>query len=121
MDKLSPDRLFKGALNLLTSKTIWLSLLAVMITTVTFTVCYLENIIYIIDGDTTTVTVTTERDAMRILEEEEILTTGNDTITYTSPSDTQVGQLVINRGYPVSITVDGETHSYNWHEGTVDD
>ena len=119
MDKKISGQLLKGALNLFASKTIWLSILAVMITTVTFTVYYLENIIYIIDGDTTTVTVTTERDAMRILQQEEILTTGNDTITYTSPTEDMVGQLVINRGYPVSVTVDGETHNYNWYDGTV--
>lgn len=119
MDKLSPERLFKGVVSLLASKTIWLSLLAIILTTVLFMSYYLENIIYIIDGNMTTVAVTSERDAMKILADEEILTTKNDTITYSSPTVNSTGTLVIQRGYPVSVTVDGETHSHNWFGGTV--
>ncbi len=112
-------RFMGGMFNLFTGKTIWLSLLAAVMTAVIFVVYCLDNVIYIIDGDTTTVTITAERDAMKILDNEEILTTANDTITYETPTSARVGELVIERGFPVSITVDGATTSYNRMDGTV--
>lgn len=121
MEKLTPGRLLGGALHLLASKTVWFSLLAVILSVAIFGVSYLNNVIYIVDGDNTTVTVTTERDPMEILESEEIVTTENDLITYTSPTEDTVGEVVIQRGYPVMLTADGETTSHNWLGGTVEE
>lgn len=121
MERLTPGRLLKGVLHLLTSKTVWFSLLAVVVSAAIFGMSYLGNVIYIVDGDNTTVTVTTERDPMEILESEEIVTTANDLITYTSPTEDTVGEVVIQRGYPVMLTADGDTTSHNWLGGTVSD
>ena len=121
MDKVTPGRLLKGALHLMASKTIWIGLLAVVVSGAVFAVSYLRNVIYIVDGDNTTVTVTSERDPMEILGEQEIDTTANDLITYTAPTDDSVGQVVIQRGFPVQVSVDGATNSYNWLGGTVAD
>lgn len=120
MEKLTPGRLLGGVLRLVTSKTIWLSLLAVSASVALFIVSYLDNVIYIVDGDNTSVTITTERDPMEILAKEEIVTTENDLITFSSPTENQVGQVVIQRGFPVQVTVDGETKTLNWFGGTVD-
>ena len=48
------------------------SIAAVMLSAVIFTVVYLNHVVYIIDGDSATVTVTAERDYMKILANEEI-------------------------------------------------
>ncbi|MEG1943317.1 MAG: G5 domain-containing protein [Angelakisella sp.] len=119
MKKLTPERLLKEALHLLTSKTVWASVLAVFVSAAVFGVSYLNNVIYIVDGDNTTVTVTSERDPMHILASEEIVTTANDLITYTSPTEDKVGEVVIKRGYPVMLLADGKTTSHNWFGGTV--
>lgn len=121
MEKLSPGRLLRGALHLITSKTIWFSLLAIIFSASFFATAYLDNVIYIVDGDNTSVTVTTERDPMQILAKEEIVTTENDLITFHSPTENKVGQVVIERGYPVRVSVDGQTHTLNWFGGTVKD
>lgn len=86
MDQINPRRILKGALHLIFSKTVLFSALAVALSAVIFAVSYLNNVIYITDGNTTTVTVTTERDAMKILANENIITTANDRITYEAPS-----------------------------------
>ncbi|MEG0754171.1 MAG: G5 domain-containing protein, partial [Angelakisella sp.] len=121
MERLTPGRLLKGALHLLASKTVWFSLLAVIVSAAIFGMSYLNNVIYIVDGDNTTVTVTTERDPMEILQSEEIVTTANDLITYNAPTEEAVGEVVIQRGYPVMLLADGETTSHNWLGGTVAD
>lgn len=121
MEKLIPGRILKGVLHLVTSKTIWLSLVTVVISAAVFASSYLNNVIYIIDGDNTSVTVTTERDPMEILAQEAIVTTENDLITFSSPTEDMVGQVVITRGYPVRVSVDGATQTVNWFGGTVED
>ena len=121
MDQINPRRILKGALHLIFSKTVLFSALAVALSAVIFAVSYLNNVIYITDGNTTTVTVTTERDAMKILANENIITPANDRITYEAPSIGSSGQLTIQRGFPVSVTVDGATHTVNWIEGQVED
>lgn len=121
MKNLKPGRMLSGALHLVTSKTLWLSLIAVVISATIFASSYINNVIYIVDGDNTSVTVTAERDPMEILAEEEIVTTENDLITFTSPDENNVGQVVIQRGFPVRVTVDSETHTVNWFGGTVAD
>ncbi|MEG1687003.1 MAG: G5 domain-containing protein [Angelakisella sp.] len=121
MKKLTPGRLLKGALRLVTSKTIWFSLLAIVMTTTIFVMSYLDNVIYIIDGDDTSVTITNQRDPMQILAAEEIVTTANDKITFVAPTQDSEGQVVIQRGYPVRLAVDGEVITKNWLGGTVSD
>lgn len=119
MEKLTPGRMLSGALHLVTSKTVWLSLITVVVVATLFASSYLSNVIYIIDGDNTSVTVTTERDPMEILAQEEIVTTESDRIIFNSPGEDMAGQVVIERGYPVRVTADGETATLNWYGGTV--
>lgn len=121
MDKNIPARLFRGVLNLLMSKTIWFSLLAVIVAAATFVNYYLRNVIYITDGDSTAVTITDERDPMAILAAEEIATTENDLVRYVAPTSTSVGEVIVTRGYPVFVEVDGERIYQNWLGGTVSD
>lgn len=120
MDKLTPGRLLSSVLHLAASKTLWLSVATVVVTAGIFASIYLGNVVYIIDGDNTSVTVTTERDPMEILAQEEILTGEHDLITYDAPDGAQVGQVVIQRGFPVRVTADGETKTLNWFGGDVE-
>lgn len=118
MEKSTIRRLAVGVLRGIASRTFALTCFAVLLSAVIFAVAYLSNIVYIIDGDETVVTVTASRDPEEILEAEQIETTEKDAVYMDAP-DGRFTQLTVVRGYPVYVTVDGATTEYNCLGGTV--
>ncbi len=118
MEKSTIRRLAAGLLRGIASRTFALTCFTVLLSAVIFAVAYLSNIVYIVDGDQTVVTVTASRDPQEILEAEQIETTENDAV-YMDVPDGRFTQLTVVRGYPVYVTVDGATTEYNCLGGTV--
>lgn len=118
METIQPRQRVKLLLRPFGSASFALSLLAVLLSVVILVVTYLSNTVYIVDGDTTTVTITTEQDAAKILAREQISVTSNDLVEMKT-GEGSVTQLTITRSFPVSITVDGATTTYHLLSSTV--
>lgn len=93
------------------------SVAAVALSAVIFTVTYLNHVVYIVDGDSATVTVTREQDYMKILANEEFRVTAKDVVEYVSASARGFGQISIRHPFQVSLSVDGVTRQYDCMEG----
>lgn len=118
MEKSTIRRYVVGFVHGLFSRTCIFTCFAIVLSVVVFAVAYLSNIVYIIDGDNTTVTVTASRDAEEVLATENIEVTEKDAVEVTNP-DGRFMEVKVVRGYPVYVTVDGATTEYNWLGGTV--
>ena len=115
-------RCMEAVLRCVFSSATAVSIVAVALSAVIFTVAYLNNVVYIIDGDSATVTVTAERDYMKILANEEIRVAPHDQVEFKEASAGGFSQISISHPFQVSLTVDGETDSYYCMEGdTVSD
>ncbi len=93
------------------------SIAAVMLSAVIFTVVYLNHVVYIIDGDSATVTVTAERDYMKILANEEIDPGPRGLVEHTAAGGGNFQRISIRHPFPISLTVDGDTERYYCMEG----
>ncbi len=118
METIQPRQRAKRLLRCICSPSFLLSLTAIALSVVILVVTYLNNTIYIIDGNTTTVTVTMEQDARKILARESIPVTSNDLVELKT-GDGAFAQLTVTRGFPVEITVDGATTTYHILGATV--
>jgi len=107
----------EGALRCVFSSATLAGIAAIAISAVIFTVTYLNHVVYIIDGDSATVTVTREQDHMKILANEEIRVTSRDVVAYAEADGSRFGQITIQHPFQVSLTVDGETEEYDIMEG----
>ena len=76
-----------------------------------FTVVYLNHVVYIIDGDSATVTVTAEQDYMKILANEEIRLAPRDLVEVVEANARSFGRISIRHPFTVSLTVDGRSRS----------
>lgn len=121
MKTIQPRQLAKTLVQAVCTRTFAISLLAMVLSVVIFVVIYLNNTIYIIDGTHTTVTVTMEQDARKILQREKIPFTSNDLVELKAGDNGAFAQLTITRGFPVQIAVDGATTTYHILGGTVGD
>lgn len=90
---------------------------AVALAMLIFTVVYLNHVVYIIDGDSATVTVTAEQDYMKILANEEIRLAPRDLVEVVEANARSFGRISIRHPFTVSLTVDGETDRYYCMEG----
>ncbi|MCI9510477.1 MAG: DUF348 domain-containing protein [Angelakisella sp.] len=90
---------------------------AVALSAVIFTVNYLNHVVYIIDGDSATVTVTREQDHMKILANEEIRVTAKDIVEYTQADGERFGQITIQHPFQVTLAVDGQQEEFDVMEG----
>lgn len=93
------------------------SIAAVALAAVIFTVVYLNHVVYIIDGDSATVTVTAEQDYMKILANEEITFSSRDLVEFTEADARGFGRISIQHPFQISLTVDGDTDRYYCMEG----
>lgn len=82
-----------------------------------FSVVYLNHVVYIIDGDSATVTVTAEQDYMKILANEEIRLSPRDLVQVDKPDARGFGRISIRHPFTISLTVDGQTERYYCMEG----
>lgn len=119
METIQPRQRVKVLLQSLRSPSFALSLLAIALSVVILVVTYLSNTVYIVDGETTTVTITTEQDAAKILARENIVVTSNDLVELKA-GEGSITQLTIIRSFPVSVTVDGATTTYQLRSSTVE-
>ncbi len=110
-------RVAEGVFRCVFSSATLAGIAAVVLSAVIFTVTYLNHVVYIIDGDSATVTVTREQDHMKILANEEIRVTARDLVEYTGANSERFGQIIIQHPFRVSLTVDGETLKYDIMEG----
>lgn len=110
-------RTVEGVLRCVFSPATLAAIAAIALSAVIFTVTYLNHVIYIIDGDSATVTVTREQDHMKILANEEIRVTSRDIVEYTRADADRFGQITIQHPFQVSLTVDGETEKFDIMEG----
>ena len=95
---------------------------AVALSAMIFTVVYLNNVVYIVDGDSATVTVTAERDYMKILANEEIRLDPNALVEFQPGDSESFSQIAITHPFEVTLTVDGGTETFLCMEGdTVQD
>lgn len=93
------------------------SVAAVAVSAVIFTVVYLNHVVYIIDGDSATVTVTAEEDYLKILAAEEVTFSRRDIVEYTEASETGFRRISIRHPFQISLSVDGDTDEYYCMEG----
>ena len=93
------------------------SIAAVVLSAVIFTVVYLNHVVYIIDGDSATVTVTGEQDYMKILANEEISLDSRALVEHTAADGKGFQRISIRHPFPISLTVDGDTDRYYCMEG----
>ncbi len=86
-----------------------------------FTVFYISEqmkTIYIRDGDVTTLRYTLRREPEKILDDNGIVTMAFDSVDF-SGFEGKMGVISIQRAFPVSIQVDGETRTLMTTEMTV--
>lgn len=118
MEKSKPRQLAELALQVVKRPTFILSLFAIVLSVVILSATYLNNTIYITDGDTTTVTVTADRDAKAVLGRENIDITSNDMVELRTGEGTFT-QLSVTRSFAVTVAVDGAETTYHVTGGTV--
>ena len=94
-----------------------IALAAVAVCCLIFTVNYLNNVVYILDGDSATVTVTAERDYLKILANEEIALAPHDLVDYTPAGEGNFSQIAISHPFEITLTVDGGTETFLSMEG----
>ena len=80
---------------------------AVAFFAVRFTALYLDHVVYIVDEDSATVTVTREQDYQKILEDEAFSVSPLDRVEYTAAAPGRFGQISIQHPFQVSLSVDG--------------
>lgn len=118
MERCIPNRYWRGARRLIRSRTLAVSVLAVAIAAAILTIMELTQTIYIVDGDRGTVAVTAETDYRKILMAQNISVTSND-ILVASEEDEKFSTLRVLRSFPVQVTVDGATTTYQTTGQTV--
>lgn len=84
---------------------------------VRFAAVYLDHVVYIVDGDSATVTVTREQDYQKILESEEVRIGPRDLVEHTAPASGRFRQISIQHPFSVSLSVDGESQDLYCMEG----
>ncbi len=84
---------------------------------VRFAAVYLDHVVYIVDGDSATVTVTREQDYRKILESEEVQIGPRDLVEHTAPASGRFRQISIQHPFSVSLSVDGEAQDLYCMEG----
>ena len=84
---------------------------------VRFAAVYLDHVVYIVDGDSATVTVTREQDYRKILESEEVRIGPRDLVEHTAPAPGRFRQISIQHPFSVSLSVDGEAQDLYCMEG----
>lgn len=84
---------------------------------VRFAAVYLDHVVYIVDGDSATVTVTREQDYRKILESEEVRIGPRDLVEHTAPASGRFRQISIQHPFSVSLSVDGESQDLYCMEG----
>lgn len=90
---------------------------AVAVSAVIFTVVYLNHVVYIIDGDSATVTVTAQEDYQKILDAEGVTFSRRDIVEYTEADDQGFRRISIRHPFSISLSVDGDTEEYYCMEG----
>lgn len=127
MKKAHPLRMLRagilGLVRLIFSKTLWFSAAGAVLSAGIFSTLILSRVVYIVDGNHTRVSFhhfSNLHDVKKLLEANQIVTTENDRIEYRLPEYGKPGEVVIRRGFPVTVTADGETQTLNWIEGTVE-
>ena len=90
---------------------------AVAFFAVRFTALYLDHVVYIVDEDSATVTVTREQDYQKILEDEAFSVSPLDRVEYTAAAPGRFGQISIQHPFQVSLSVDGVDRDLYCMEG----
>lgn len=124
LSRLDSDLLLKKILRILEcilrcvfSPATAVGIAAVVVSAVIFTVVYLNHVVYIIDGDSATVTVTAEEDFLKILANEEVTYSSHDLLEFTDADDNGFRRVSIRHPFQISLTVDGDTDRYYCMEG----
>ena len=90
---------------------------AAAIASLIFTVVYLDHVVYILDGDSATVTVTSEEDHLRILDREGIALSAHDLVDHRPAGAENFRQISISHPFEITLTADGETRTFLSMEG----
>lgn len=108
------NNLVKGAkttLDLLRSRSFAIVALTLSLAGVVMFVTEQINVVYIRDGEEVIQIYTLKENPQDILNDQGIIMMAHDTMSFTQLNDGS-GEIEISRGFPVTVTVDGITHSY---------
>lgn len=93
------------------------SIAGVVVCAVIFTVAYLDHVVYIIDGDSATVTVTSREDYREIMAAEGVTWSSRDLVEFTEADSSGFRRVSIRHPFPISLSVDGDTDEFYCMEG----
>lgn len=99
-------------------RSLWVCCLTLALACIVFYISEQMRTVYIRDGDTTTLRYTLRREPEKILNDNGIVTMAFDSVDF-SGFEGKMGVISIQRAFPVSIRVDGETRTLMTTEMTV--
>ena len=110
-------RVLECALRCVFSPATAVSIAAAAVSAVIFTVAYLDHVVYIIDGDSATVTVTNKEDLRQIMADEGVSYSSRDLVEFTEADGSGFRRVSIRHPFRISLTVDGDTDEHYCMEG----